>query len=259
MRKPFVILCAAGAAFLAAAVISAALAAFGFAVVRHGETRSAEAAEKVLLGSVSAVLAEGGEEEKILLFGTPFEPGSPYYTDIEIRTESGESFSPPEEGGYSPSVAAFDFLGKGYEQIFYSASTGGSGGFGYYYVFDLSDGVATLFDAAQTDVPFSARFADGGFVKVSCGGKPFVLFDVSDGYYSDMLWDENGRYTGTAQAYVTSVNYVQPSYEPFEGRCRLMLWYRVTGCCSADTAGYLVRRLDLLTGEYFPYCAAAAG
>ena len=43
------------------------------------------------------------------------------------------------------------------------------------------------------------------------------------------------------------------------GRYRLMLWYRVTGCCSADTAGYLVRRLDLLTGEYFPYCAAAAG
>lgn len=204
---------------------------------------------------MTSVFSEGGEESTVRLYASGGE-GSPYRTDVVLCAEDGACFAPPEDSGYSPSLAAFDFLGKGYDQLFYSASTGGSGGFGYYYVFDLSDGAEVLFDAAATDNPFSAAFADGGYVEVFWGGGSFVRFDVSDGPYGDMLW-KDGRYVGSAEAYVTPVNYVQPVYEPYKDRFGLLLWQRAVGCCSADTAGYLVRRLDLRSGECFPPRSAA--
>lgn len=204
---------------------------------------------------VSGVFREGGTKEHVVLFGKPFEDGSPYFVDIFLCI-GDTCFAPTENSGYSPCIAAFDFLGKGYEQIFYSASTGGSGGFGNYYVYDLSEGVETLFDAAEVRNPFSARFRDGKLIEVSEDGKPFVLFDVSESVYSDALWDESGNYIGEGEASVSDVNYVEPVYEPFEKRFRLMLWYKVTGCCMADTAGYIVRRIDIADENAVIFSAA---
>ena len=239
------------------ALIAAVCAAFAAVPPTGGAPARAalRAAEREEICSVTSVFSEGGEESTVRLYASGGE-GSPYRTDIVVCAEGGACFAPPEDSGYSPSLAAFDFLGKGYDQLFYSASTGGSGGFGYYYVFDLSDGAEVLFDAAATDNPFSAAFADGGYVEVFWGGGSFVRFDVSDGPYGDMLW-KDGRYVGSAEAYVTPVNYVQPVYEPYKDRFGLLLWQRAVGCCSAATAGYLVRLLDLRSGECFPPRSAA--
>ena len=61
---------------------------------------------------------------------------------------------------------AADFLGKGYDQIFYAASTGGSGGFGYYYVIDFSHGADIIFDYSAIENPYTAAYADGFLLNV---------------------------------------------------------------------------------------------
>lgn len=195
--------------------------------------------KRVVISSVSAVLKAGEPPQEVVLSGIPYQKDSPYFTDIKIEGKDF-SFSPKENGGYSPSLNAFDFLGEGYCQLYYAASTGGSGGFGIYYVYDVSSGVKTIFDFAEYKNVFSGKYVDG-LAQISADGKPFAYFPA------------NGR-VGAPE--ISDINHVEPSYGFLLNRYRLTIWQKVTGDYQADVLGYIVTLLDLKDNTAFPYAVA---
>ena len=221
-----------------------------FSTINIAENVSACPAVQTELAQTVAVLSESGAPEKICVFGTPFEEGSPYYTNITIRTER-ETFAPPQSSGYSPTVFAADFLGKGYDQIFYAASTGGSGGFVYYYVIDFSNGAEIIFDYSAIENPYSAAYADDFLLNVYRNDVLWYSYDLSHHKGAAQLWDKDGKYIGSYQAEVSDLNYVEPAFQYLSGTFRLNLWYKVIGMYQADTVGYIVKTLDLRDGSVF--------
>lgn len=190
----------------------------------------------------------------ITVYGVPFDKDSPYYTDIKIVVDDCEKtvFSPPIDEGYTVDIVAMDFLGKGYDQIFYAASSGGSGGFGYYYVFDLSSGKAQiLFDFEEFVNVFTAEYADDYTAKVYRSGQPFIAFDLSERKDLKDMWDTNGQFIGDSSPDVSPLNFVEPAYVYASGRYRLNVWQKVTLSCQADVAGYLITTIDLCSDNGF--------
>lgn len=191
---------------------------------------------RILITEICAKLTKDGDTQKVRLTGVPAGENSPYFEDIRIEY-NGKSFSPKENGGYSPSLNAFDFLGDGYSQLYYSASTGGSGGFGIYYVFDLSKDITTLFDYSEYQNNFTGKYVDG-LAQISLDSKPVLYFPAS------------GR-IGAPE--ISAINYVEPSYASLLNRYRLTLWQKVIGDFQADVLGYIVTLLDLKDNTTFPY------
>lgn len=209
------------------------------------------ACNEVLIAEIAAVLRFNDPPEAIMLYGTASAAGSPFYTDIRIRTSGNKTAAPPQNSGYSPTVFAADFLGKGYDQIFYAASTGGSGGFGYYFVIDFSHGAEIIFDYSAIENPYSAAYADGFLLNVYKNNLLWYSYDLTRHESAPWLWDKDGKYTGGYQAEVSALNYVEPVFQYLSGTFRLNLWYKVIGMYQADTVGYIVKTLDLHDGSVF--------
>ena len=209
------------------------------------------ARNEVLIAEIAAVLRFNDPPEAIMLYGTAYTAGSPFYTDIQIRTSGNKTAAPPQNNGYSPTIFAADFLGKGYDQIFYAASTGGSGGFGYYYVIDFSHGADIIFDYSAIENPYSAAYADGFLLNVYRNNVLWYSYDLLHHENAARLWDKGGKYIGNCQSEVSALNYVEPAFQYLSGTFRLNLWYKVIGMYQADTVGYIVKTLDLRDGSVF--------
>lgn len=197
----------------------------------------ASACAPVVLDTLIFTPAPDHAPVTVTLRATPFAPDSPYYTDITLTLDDGRSFHPPVAEGYAPTIAAFPFTASDRFQIFYAAATGGSGGFGYYFVFDVAESaVRTLFDATTLPNPYTAQFSADRSVVVDRDGTAFLTFaplpTASEG--SDGAPD------------VSAVNFVAPSYLYPERRFRLCVYRKVTGVAQVDVYGYLIDTVDLL-------------
>lgn len=216
-------------------IVAAALAA---AVLLFGWTKtSAETTERELLSRTVATV--DGEEVDVYLYGTRAVAGG--YAFCDFTLEYGSVSVPIEGCGYGATVSAFDFLGDGNEQIFFAASTGGSGGYGYYYVFGLGkDGVTTLFDHNDFVNEYSAqRECDGGVAIFREGEKVLTFEPRTDGEKLN-------------EPEVGGVNFVAPSYFYPENRYRLDVWQKVTDSAAYDVVGHIVTLIDLAgeSGEF---------
>lgn len=201
----------------------------------------------VVLDTLTFTPAPDQAPVTVTLRATPFAPDSPYYTDITLTLDDGRSFHPPVAEGYAPTISAFPFTASDRFQIFYAAATGGSGGFGYYFVFDVAENaVRTLFDTTTLPNPYTAQFSADRSVVVDRDGTTFLTFaplpTASEG--SDGAPD------------VSAVNFVAPSYLYPERRFRLCVYRKVTGVAQVDVYGYLIDTVDLLRPDAPSFAAA---
>jgi hypothetical protein len=83
------------------------------------------------------------EEDKITLWGRPFEPGSLFYKEIwaEIETSEEGKFRIDYEAGYEPEIQFFDLNHDGVKDLLESSATGGSGGLYNYSLYTLADNI----------------------------------------------------------------------------------------------------------------------
>lgn len=204
--------------------------------------------DKTLIKSIFAKINPSSFACKINLYGKSFSADSPYMTDISIFADCEKNilFSPEQNQGYSPDIAAFDFLSKGYEQIFYAASTGGSGGYGYFYVFDLSCGCAkVLFDFSKFKNIYRAEYGDNYTAYIYKDDLPCWCIDLSKRKDLHYMWNEDGKFISDQSPMVSDLNFAEPSYIYSLSRYRLNLWQKITLSCQADVAGYIITTLDL--------------
>ena len=236
--------------FIAALVCGTLSAVNGSADMRQNEETLCE---------ICAVLDSTGVEQKVTVTGIRFAKDSEYFTDIKINLPDGREIIPYTDEGYGAGVAAFDFTGNGYSQLFYFASSGGSGGYGYFYVFDCSEEkTKVLFDYQKFQNVYTAKYADNYRLDVYKDNKLFVSYDVSDYENERELWNDDGVFTGDAQPYVSDLNFVEPVFVYSLNRYRLNVWQNVVGKVSIDVVGRIITSLDLGKGKYSFVALSAA-
>ncbi len=192
-----------------------------------------------IICQINAVLDDSGDEQTVTVSGVRFAPDSSYFTDIKIRASDGREIVPETDEGYGAGVAAFDFKGEGYCQLFYYASSGGSGGFGYFYVFDCSEkDMATVFDYKKFINEYSAKCNDG-FVDVYSGNDLFVTYDIRQ---SGINCD-NYVYYGDTSAYVTDLNFLEPVFVYSQNHYRLNAWQNVIVGAQVNVVGRIITTL----------------
>lgn len=233
--------------FLAVAV--AALALFG--VVNFGN--NVYALETVVIKQTTGNVVSADEESTITLKGQK-EKGGIYYTGIrlEIADKNGKILTvikPKTDAGYNPDFMLPDFLGDGTQQIFLAMESGGSGGFGFYYVYGFkAQNLKVMFDYEQfgKENCFYGKFLDCYRAEIKdCKNTQAYLLDLSlkPQDYKDMIWDKNGKLLKPVSVDVSGVNTAFPYYNSAEGHCQLNVFQRVTGVASAYSLGYINSQL----------------
>lgn len=214
------------------------LFAINTAIVENGT-------QEEILCEIQAATDTSGKLQTITVTGKRFAPDSQYFTDITIRLSDGRNIIPDVNEGYGAGVAAFDFLGKGYCQLFYFASSGGSGGYGYFYVYDCAQAVRTLFDFEKFENRFTAKYADGYALQVLRDQKLFVTYNMKENEYAKDLWNDKGILINHAEPSVSYLNFVEPVFVYTMNRYRLNVWQKVTGIAQVDVVGHIITTIDL--------------
>jgi hypothetical protein len=231
------------------AVALAAVVLFGIASLGN----NAHALETVVIKQMTGNVVSADEESVITLKGQK-EKGGIYYSGvrIEIADKQGNILTvikPKTDAGYNPDIMLPDFIGDGTQQIFLSLESGGSGGFGFYYVYGFEDkNLKVMFDYEQfgKENCFEGRFLDGYRAEITdCKKTQVYLLDLSlkPQDYKDMIWDKNGKLLKPVTVDISGVNTAFPYYNSSEGHCQLNVYQRVTGVASAYALGYINSQL----------------
>ena len=121
-----------------------------------GASAEREVPETEIMRASGFVVSER-EESDVVLSGRYPNKGL-YAEDIRIEVREKKTgtvqrvIRPAEDGGYRPSLLLLPFTDNGLQQIYYSADSGGSGGYGYFYVYDAApETPRALFDFEALD------------------------------------------------------------------------------------------------------------
>ncbi len=190
-------------------------------------------------------------KSKVVLEGRQ-DKDSPYFTDIliHILDKSGKTvvtIKPKENSGYGPDIKLLDFgVNQGMQQIYYAASTGGSGGFGYFYVYSVKDGkIKTLFDFEKFSAEnvFKGRYVDGFKVEIrntSNGEKYLLDMSLRPQEYKNEIWKKDGKLIAPREVDISGTNTVFPYYNFYARNFQLLIYQRITGLYGADGLGYVI-------------------
>ena len=219
-------------------------------------TAYAEETDEIIC-ETAAVLDDTGKPVKVTVTGRRFAADSEYFTHIRVKHGEGDEIIPEPDEGYGAGVAAFDFKGEGYCQLFYYASSGGSGGFGYFYVFDCSgEKTKTVFDYKNFKNEYKAK-CDGESVFVYRGKELFVTYDLLKKSAKDRINMSNTD----CEAYVTGLNFVEPVFVYTQNYYRLNVWQNVIAGAQVNVVGRIITTMvyDGENGEFKQgYSSAAA-
>ena len=176
---------------------------------------------------------------------------TPFYQNIEIRVYDENqnllyTFAPKIDYGYSPKLTALDFIGNGLNQIFYSADSGGSGGYGFYYIFEIcSKNATTLFDFETfgSQNQYSGQFLNNYRAQIFAKENTYFL-DVSkmDNYFKNQIFYSNGMVKNT-EINIGGVNIVFPFFNPSLGIWLLQVYQKATAVAEVNTLGYVINAL----------------
>lgn len=226
----------------------------------------AKSTEKVVMSAYGYVVSDVRESE-ISLYAT--------YRDKEIYAENTRivvrdrathelqlTITPRLNGGYMPSVLLLPFLDNGLDQIYYSADSGGSGGYGYYYIYGAAAGEESVlfdFEAYSAQHVYTADYADGYRVLVT-DGKESGYLDISlrDPDYLNALY-RDGVLIKPVAAEVGGVNTAFPYYNRTQGIWQLNLWQKITGLYQADGLGYVSSLAEVTKDGTVPYFTTLNG
>ncbi len=230
-------------------LIIALISCVGFKIIPALASENFLNQNQVIIKSLQEDLNGDGKEESIILTGNQNED-SPFYENIKITVSDLKtgatlySITPTTNYGYSPNVFVGNFTSDSNLELFYGADSGGSGGFGYFYLYAFNDKVTTLYDYERDFTSFKAKYKNYYKVKVYGNDKTFYI-DLSnrdDGYLKSIY--NNGILKEDIEADVSAVNYVFPYFNSSINGYSLAVFRRITGLFSADLLGYLVETID---------------
>ena len=216
--------------------------------------------EKELIFTTTATLYAPEITNTISIYGNKMS-NSPFIQNIEIKVFDNDnnllySFVPTINYGYSPKLTPLDFIGNGLQQIFYSADSGGSGGYGFYYVYELSDtGYKTLFDFEEfsQNNQYSGTFLDNYRAEIKTNTTTYLL-DVSnmDEFYKDKIYNKDGT-VKEPEIDIGLVNTVFPVFNPTQNIWFLQIYQKATAVAQVNVLGYVVNELQYENNQFTPF------
>ncbi len=189
-----------------------------------------------------------GINDKVCLTGYKSEPKAIFIENITIVVEDGQTknsttIALPVNDGYDPRLFLGDFNKDKVADIFVAIASGGTGRFGFYYIFSFKNNVITkLFDFQEFNKEFKydVTYKDNYKVQVYSKklNKKFII-DVSNRkkVYKD-IYGNNGKLLRPVKGYAGGLVGLYPVNER-EGSYDLLAQERITGIANADLLGYV--------------------
>ncbi|WP_240479817.1 VCBS repeat-containing protein [Paenibacillus wynnii] len=192
-----------------------------------------------------------GTIDNIYLYGNKPEETGIFADQITLVIEDGHSnktttVSLQYNAGYNARLFLGDFSKDNVSDILISIDTGGSGGYGIFYMFSFKDNnLREMFNAEKynNDYKFNVNYED--FYKVSVGNPQFnVLFTIDISYkgneYLSQYYNENSKLKQPIKGEVLALGALYPivtnersnSYD-------LLAVQRIIGSTNSDTIGYV--------------------
>lgn len=190
-----------------------------------------------------------------------------YARDIQIDIYKEDkivlNIKPKTNNGYSPKLNIGKYDTTCLDRIFLGMDSGGSGGYGYFYLYETKDTkLKTLFDYEKfgRTHKYEGKYLNNYRVEVNNYKHSLeFIIDIGgkDKEYLNGIYDKNGELLKSQNADIGGVNFVFPSYNTTLGYNQLNVYQRVTGLYNADSLGYIVTFLSYKQGEntIMTYCA----
>ncbi|SDP29380.1 spore coat protein [Halobacillus aidingensis] len=202
-------------------------------------------------------------EDQVFLVGEKT-PDSPYITNITLVIQDGQTnlfYSVPLKTnmGYQPRLFLGDFTGDGVDDILISMDSGGSGGFGYYYLFSfINNQPQVLFDYETFDEAYEYEVNYQNQYKVEVLNKTLglsFLIDLSnrDSEYLSEIYNENGTLKAPLQGSVSGLNTLYPIDFDGDGVYELFAFQRIIGQYNADGLGLVQTPLTWKGNDFVPF------
>ena len=196
-----------------------------------------------------------GVVDTIYLTGEKEKPEDIFIRNIKLVIEDGRTqkrtvITFANNAGYNPRLFLGDFNKDNTDDILISIDSGGSGGFGFYYIYSfVGDRAQLLFDndGYNAKIKYDVIYKDGCKVQVyNYQFKKVYIIDVrakQKEIYSD-IYDKNCSLLKPTSGFVPGLNNLYPLAGKTQDSYNLLAIERVIGLYGADTLGYLETILE---------------
>jgi hypothetical protein len=198
-----------------------------------------------------------GVPDKVSLYGSKPEGYTGIFTDditvvIEDgRTNETKTITPELNSGYNVSLFLGDFTKDKIDDIKVSIDSGGSGGYGYFYIYSFKkNNLQEIFnfDKYNEEYKYKVDYAD--FYKVAVGNvmlDKLFLLDISykEYDYLSQYYNENGKLKRPVQGEVLAIGTLAPIVNDEKTNTYdILAFQRIIGTSNSDTLGYIENLLS---------------
>lgn len=162
------------------------------------------------------------------------------------RTNRSTAVNLPNNAGYNAKLFLGDFSKDNVQDILVSIDTGGSGGYGIFYMYSFRNNILyEMFDVEKYNEAYKFNVNYEDFYKVSVSNPQLdVLFTIdisSKGYdYLSQYYDDDGKLKKPVQGEVLALGGLFPIVTNERGAdYDLFALQRIIGTTNADTLGYV--------------------
>ncbi|SFA75844.1 hypothetical protein SAMN05216312_101317 [Cohnella sp. OV330] len=203
----------------------------------------------VLLDMKQGDVNGDGILDNVYLYGN--QSDGPFADHITLIIQDGRSnrstaVNLPNNAGYNARLFLGDFSKDGVQDILVSIDSGGSGGYGIFYMYSFKNNIVyEMFDVEKYNEAYKFNVNYEDFYKVSVSNPQLdVLFtiDISNkGYdYLSQYYDDDGKLKKPVQGEVLALGGLFPIVTNERGvGYDLFALQRIIGTTNADTLGYV--------------------
>jgi hypothetical protein len=204
-----------------------------------------------------------GITDKVYLYGYKPDGAEGIFADnITVAIEDGQTnevqtITPEFNSGYNAGLFLGDFTKNNVADIKVSIEAGGSGGYGYHYIYSFvnySFKEIFNFDKYNMEYKYKVDYAD--LYKVDVGNvmlnKLFVLDISCKGYdYVSQYYDENGKLINPVQGEVLALSSLFPIITDEKSNTfDILAIQRIIGTTNSDTLGFIENLLSWNSQEF---------
>lgn len=174
------------------------------------------------------------------------------------KTNDFYQINPVNNMGYNPSIDLINFSKNNYESIMLSIDSGGSGGLGYYYIYNfVRNNPNLLFDSDEFNNRYKYEVTYQDHYKVLIKNQTLrnqFIIDISlrPKEYLNEIYNSDGTLKNTITGFVSGLNALFPVDFGRNQVYNLMGVQRVSGLYAADSLGLIETELSLVKGGFYP-------
>lgn len=197
----------------------------------------------VLLDMKQGDVNGDGYMDNVYLYGIKHDESGTFADQITLVIQDGLS---NQTSTIDPMIFLGDFSKDNIWDILVSIESGGSGNYGFFYIYSFNNNIPRLlfdFEKYNNDYTFNVNYKD--LYKVSVGSpshdKLFTLDISYKGFdYLSQLYDENGKLKQPVKGEVLAATALYPIVTNGKSMSfDLLVFQRIIGTSNSDTLGYV--------------------